>query len=100
MKLKSIYLSRANYGDNNGKLSGKIEYDNYQTTVALVLSEEQAAKIVNLVAEDTIRHAKELAEILITDAQASIAPPAEVPVALIETPVAPVMYRDLDRLPF
>lgn len=89
MKLKSIYLSRQDYGKDIGKLTGKIEYDNYQSTVALVLSEEQAAKIVNLVAEDMVRHAKELSEILLVDAQASIAAREELPtvaVALLSAP--------------
>ena len=72
MKLKSIYLSRQNYGTDEGKLTGTIEYDNFQATVALVLSEEQAARIVNLVAEDSLRYAQELAGILINDATASL----------------------------
>ena len=79
MKLKSIYVGRQGFGADPDKLTGKIEFDNYQSTISMVLSEEQAAKIVNLVAEDSVRHAQELAGILIESVQSrlpSLMPPS------------------------
>ena len=69
MKLKSIFISRKGYGENPDQLTGKIEFDNFQSTVAMVLSEEQAAKMLALVAEDSVRYAHELADILLENAQ-------------------------------
>lgn len=86
MKLKSIYLSRQNWGPDTGKVQGKIEYDNQQATINLVLSEETAAKIVNLVAEDTLRQAQELAGIMISDVQVQLLGP-KVESLLIAAPV-------------
>lgn len=74
MKLRSIYINRNNW-DKEAKLTGKIEFDNVQATVSMTLSEEQAAKIVNLVAEDSLRYAKELSDVLVESVQAKLEAP-------------------------
>jgi hypothetical protein len=62
MKLEEIAIRRQRYGKDEGKLMGEIVLYNQYAKITLKLSEEQAARIVELLAEEVVTHAREVSQ--------------------------------------
>lgn len=62
--IKSMYLSMETYGADKGKLSGSIEFANQHGEMKVRINNEQAEKIVAILAENLVNTAKETAQLM------------------------------------
>lgn len=64
--IKSIYLSMSEYGVDKGKLEGHIEFVNQHGQIKVRIGNEQAEKIVAILAETLVKTAQETAALMTT----------------------------------
>lgn len=71
--IKSIYLSVQEYGPDKGKLTGKIEFINQHGEITARINQEQAGKIIAVLADSLVQTAKQTASLMTSEvlAQAS-----------------------------
>lgn len=71
--IKSIYLSVQEYGPDKGKLTGKIEFINQYGEITARINQEQAGKIIAVLADSLVHTAKQTAALMTSEvlAQAS-----------------------------
>lgn len=67
LRLSKLMISRHLWGADAGKLCGEIEIEGTGHKVTLILSEDQAAKIVDLVAGAVVSHAQDVAKLMVAD---------------------------------
>ena len=59
--LEQLTISRATYGEDKGKLTGRIKISTQAGAVELTLTEEQAQGIIDVVADTLIDYSKMIA---------------------------------------
>jgi hypothetical protein len=62
--IKSIYLSMKEYGPDKGKLDGTIEFLNAHGEMKVRINNEQAEKIVAILADNLVKTAQETASLM------------------------------------
>ena len=67
MKLNSLLISRCQYGIDKDKLFGEIEFENQYSKMSFKLTEDQAYKLLEIVAESMVISAQETAKMMIVD---------------------------------
>lgn len=67
MKLKKLLIERQLWGDAIGKLKGEVTLEQSAGITTLILTDEQLAGILQLVAPAVIESAKELAGIIVQE---------------------------------
>lgn len=67
MKLNSIRISRTQYGLDKDKLLGEIEFENQYSKMSVKLTEDQAYKLLEIIAESMVINAQETAKMMIVD---------------------------------
>ena len=68
MKLKTIYISRLMYGDNEGRYEGHITYESPLGETKLTMSPELSTKLLKVLAAEVVNSSKQLARELTTSA--------------------------------
>lgn len=67
MKFDRINIERQKWGIDKDKIIGEIAFENQYSKVSVKLNEEQALKMLDIVAEALVTSAHETAKMLITD---------------------------------
>lgn len=62
--IKSIYLSAQEYGPARGKLTGSIEFVNEHGKLEVTIGNEQAGKIIAILADQLVKTASETATLM------------------------------------
>lgn len=62
--IKSIYLSMVDYGPDKGKLDGNITFLNNHGEMKVRINNEQAEKIVAILADNLVKTAQETANLM------------------------------------
>jgi S-adenosylmethionine hydrolase len=71
--IKSVYLRIEEYGPDKGKLLGKIEFINQHGEITARINQEQAGKIIAVLADSLVQTAQQTAALMTSEviAQAS-----------------------------
>lgn len=67
MKLNFLKIERQKYGIDKDKLLGEIEFENQYSKVSCKLTEDQAYKLLDIVAEAMVVNAQDTAKMLVAD---------------------------------
>lgn len=67
MKLNLLRIERQLYGIDKDKMLGTIEFENQYSKVSVKLTEDQAYKLLDIVADAMVVNAHETAKLLVTD---------------------------------
>lgn len=62
--VKSLYLSAENYGPDKGRLRGKIEFMNQHGEMHVAVNNEQAEKIIAILADNLVATAQQTAALM------------------------------------
>jgi hypothetical protein len=73
--LKNLSISRIEWGEEKGRLRGKIGYDGENGTVELSLSAKDCENLLPLIAQSIVNSSREIAEQLTQEAMQSIPAP-------------------------
>lgn len=65
--IKSIYLSRDDYGTDKGKLKGTVTFSSQSGEVTVKIPADKSAKLVMLLADELVECAKTTAALMVTD---------------------------------
>lgn len=71
--VKTLYLTMVDYGPDKGKLAGKIEFINQHGEMTVRINNEQAEKIVAVLAENLVATAKQTAKLMTAEVLAQAA---------------------------
>lgn len=71
--VKTLYLNMVDYGPDKGKLAGKIEFINQHGEITVRINNEQAEKIVAVLAENLVATAKQTATLMTAEVLAQAA---------------------------
>ena len=81
MIVKNLELRLTEYGDDKGKLKGKVEFVGVLGGVTLAIDADKAAKIITILAEEMVATAQDVAGMMvgqiIDQAKANVAPMLE-----------------------
>jgi hypothetical protein len=67
MKLKRLQITRTEWGLDKDKLFGEIEFENQYSKVSVKLSEDQAYRMLEIVADNMVEQAHEVGKLLTQD---------------------------------
>lgn len=67
MKLNNLTIRRQDWGIDKDKLLGEISFENQYSKVTCKLTEDQAYKLLGIVADAVVENAHETAKLLVTD---------------------------------
>lgn len=69
MTLNKLSIERQQWGLDKGKLFGEISFENQYSKVSVKLTEDQAYKLLAIVAEAVVENAQETSRLLVSDLQ-------------------------------
>ncbi len=67
MKLNTLRIERQQYGIDKDKMFGTIEFENQCFKMSVKLTEDQAYKLLDIVAESMVEYAHDTAKMLVVD---------------------------------
>ncbi len=69
MRLDTLRIERQKYGLDKDKMFGEISFENQYSKVSVKLTEDQAWKLLAIVADSIVENAQESSKMLVSDLQ-------------------------------